>query len=46
MEQGSGSIEAFSIVRHHRRMLANMNYYLTKESKILDFGCGAGEAVY
>ncbi|MDH5738882.1 MAG: class I SAM-dependent methyltransferase [Nitrospira sp.] len=46
MEQGSASIGEFSIVRQHRRMLANMNNYLTKESRILDFGCGAGEAVY
>ncbi len=27
-------------------MLANMNCYLTRESRILDFGCGAGELVY
>lgn len=46
MEQDSTSTEVFSIVRQHRRMLANMNYYLTQESRVLDFGCGAGEAVY
>ncbi|MGH7259191.1 MAG: class I SAM-dependent methyltransferase [Nitrospiraceae bacterium] len=39
-------IETFSLVRQHRRMLANMNVYLTHESRILDFGCGNGVAVY
>lgn len=46
MEQGPASIETFSIVRQHRRMLANMNYYLARESRILDFGCGSGDSVY
>ena len=46
MEQGPASIEKFSLVRQHRRMLANMNCYLTKESRILDFGCGSGSFVY
>lgn len=36
----------FSIVRQHRRMLANMNVYLTEDSRILDFGCGSGQLVY
>ena len=36
----------FSIVRQHRRMLANMNFYLTRDSRILDFGCGEGSQVY
>lgn len=46
MEQGPASIEKFSLVRQHRRMLANMNCYLNKESRILDFGCGSGDFVY
>jgi SAM-dependent methyltransferase len=46
VEQGPASIEKFSLVRQHRRMLANMNCYLTKESRILDFGCGYGSFVY
>ncbi|MFO0700108.1 MAG: class I SAM-dependent methyltransferase [Nitrospira sp.] len=46
MEQGPESILTFSLVRQHRRMLANMNCYLTRESRILDFGCGAGDSVY
>lgn len=46
VEQGPASIQTFSLVRQHRRMLANMNCYLTRESRILDFGCGAGVAVY
>lgn len=46
MEQGPASIEKFSLVRQHRRMLANMNCYLTRESRILDFGCGSGNFVY
>ena len=46
MEQGPASIAKFSLVRQHRRMLANMNCYLNKESRILDFGCGSGDLVY
>ena len=46
MEQGPASIKKFSLVRQHRRMLANMNCYLTRESRILDFGCGSGDCVY
>ena len=37
----------FDLVRQHRRMLANMECFLERsERRILDFGCGAGEAVY
>jgi SAM-dependent methyltransferase len=46
VEQPPDSIEKFDVIRQHRRMLANMNCYLTRESKILDFGCGAGDLVY
>lgn len=46
MEQPPDSISSFSLVRQHRRMLAQMNCYLTRESSILDFGCGDGKYVY
>ena len=46
MEQLSDRIERFSLMRQHRRMLAQMNCYLTPESRILDFGCGTGKHVY
>lgn len=45
MEQGPASVETFSIVRQHRRMLANMNCYLTRESRIIDCGRGSGDSV-
>lgn len=48
MEQPAGDLAKFSIVRQHRRMLANMNFYLNCKSRILDFdfGCGSGNSVY
>ena len=46
MDQPPASIETFSVVRQHRRMLGNMNCYLTQSSRILDFGCGEGRLVY
>jgi SAM-dependent methyltransferase len=46
VEQAPESIRDFSIVRQHRRMLANMNFYLNHDSRILDFGCGEGRYVY
>lgn len=46
MDQPPASIETFSVVRQHRRMLANMNCFLTRSSRILDFGCGEGRLVY
>jgi SAM-dependent methyltransferase len=36
----------YSLVRQHRRMLANLNIYLEKDASVLDFGCGTGAAVY
>lgn len=38
--------QRFSLMRQQRRMLANLNYYLTSQSRILDFGCGEGKLVY
>jgi SAM-dependent methyltransferase len=46
VEQAPSSIRDFSIVRQHRRMLANMNFYLNHDSRVLDFGCGEGRYVY
>lgn len=46
MEQPAADRPPYSIVRQIRRMLANMNFYLTRDSRILEFGCGAGNAVY
>ena len=48
MEQPTATARGkFSLVDQHRRMLANMNFYLDrKSSKILDFGCGDGRQVY
>jgi SAM-dependent methyltransferase len=46
MEQAAGHPDVWSLVRQHRRMLANFNYYLTPTSRILDFGCGEGAFVY
>ena len=46
MEQLADQIERFSLMRQHRRMLAQMNCYLTPASRILDFGCGEGRRVY
>jgi SAM-dependent methyltransferase len=46
VEQAPCSIRDFNIVRQHRRMLANMNFHLNQNSRILDFGCGEGKYVY
>jgi len=46
MEQAAGNLDVWSMVRQHRRMLANLDLYLTPKSRILDFGCGEGNFVY
>jgi SAM-dependent methyltransferase len=46
MEQPYNAGVPWCMVRQHRRMLAQLNYYLTPDSKILDFGCGEGSLVY
>jgi SAM-dependent methyltransferase len=46
MEQPPEDISKFSIVRQHRRMLANMGFFINSKSRILDFGCGSGNYVY
>lgn len=33
-------------LNQHRRLLANFNVSLTRDSRILDFGCGEGKLVY
>jgi 2-polyprenyl-3-methyl-5-hydroxy-6-metoxy-1,4-benzoquinol methylase len=46
MELAAGNLDVWSMVRQHRRMLANLDLYLTPKSRILDFGCGEGNFVY
>lgn len=46
MEQRPADMSKFSVVRQHRRALANMNFFLNHSSHVLDFGCGAGRNVY
>lgn len=46
MEQRPVNMSEFSIVRQHRRILANMSFFLNQQSQILDFGCGIGRNVY
>jgi SAM-dependent methyltransferase len=46
MEMAAGHQDVWSLVRQHRRMLANLGFYLTPKSRILDFGCGEGNFVY
>ena len=46
MERARGESGVWTLVRQHRRMLANLGYYLTPTSRILDFGCGEGNFVY
>lgn len=42
-----GDQSTFKLSREHRRMLAQLGYYLEKSrSRVLDFGCGRGELVY
>ncbi len=40
MEQSAADLTSYSIVRQLRRMLANMNFYLGRDSRVLEFGCG------
>jgi SAM-dependent methyltransferase len=46
MEQPVSAVEGYSLMRQQRRMLAHLNFYLTPQSRILDFGCGEGKLVY
>lgn len=46
MEQSTADLRTVSQVRQHHRMLANMNFYLNCDSRILEFGCGSGNTVY
>ena len=46
MEQPSADISPLGIVSQVRRMLANMNFYLNRDSRLLEFGCGSGRSVY
>jgi SAM-dependent methyltransferase len=45
-EQFNPDYRPYSLVRQHRRMLANLNIYLEPGASVLDFGCGSGAAVY
>ena len=46
MEQSTTESTTFSIVRMHCVMLEKVNFHLSHDSRILEFGCGSGAAVY
>lgn len=46
MEQPSVHISPSATVSRLRRMLANMDVYLNRDSRLLEFGCGSGSWVY
>lgn len=46
LERLPAHLGRYNTVYHHRLMLASRSTYLTATSRVLDFGCGSGAAVY